>query len=72
MLQIEERQNKKIPGKSSLFITFPYSKEFVDALKGAITVGDFNKKTKPKKEFAYKKEMYLKQTDRNYKDGDRN
>ena len=33
---------------------------------------DFNKKTKPKKEFASKKEMYLKQTDRNYKDGDRN
>lgn len=45
MLQIEERQNKKIPGKSSLFITFPYSKEFVDTLKSAITVGDFNKKT---------------------------
>ncbi|MBR4495950.1 MAG: hypothetical protein IKP12_02290 [Acholeplasmatales bacterium] len=33
---------------------------------------DFNKKTKPKKEFDSKKEMYLKQTDRNYKDGDRN
>ena len=33
---------------------------------------DFNKKTKHKKEFDSKKEMYLKQTDRNYKDGDRN
>lgn len=33
---------------------------------------DFNKKTKPKNEFASKKEMYLKQTDINYKDGDRN
>ena len=32
---------------------------------------DFNKK-RTKKDFNAKKEMYLKQTDRNYKDGDRN
>ena len=32
---------------------------------------DFNKK-RNKKDFNNKKEMYIKQTDRNYKDGDRN
>ena len=31
-----------------------------------------NKKTNNKNTFDSKKEMYLKQTDRNYKDGDRN
>ena len=30
------------------------------------------KKKSPKKTFTERKEMYLKQTDRNYKDGDRN
>mgnify|MGYP003321119760 CR=1 FL=1 len=30
------------------------------------------KKKSPKKTFKERKEMYLKQTDRNYKDGDRN
>lgn len=32
----------------------------------------FEGNKKPKNSFDTKKEMYLKQTDRNYKDGDRN
>ena len=32
----------------------------------------FENKNKNKSSFDTKKEMYLKQTDRNYKDGDRN
>lgn len=33
MILIEERLNKKIPGTTSLFISFTYNKEVVDALK---------------------------------------
>ena len=48
------------------------SKELTQKEKELLKKYDFNKKTKTKKEFDSKKEMYLKQTDRNYKDGDRN
>jgi len=48
------------------------NKELTPKEKELLKKYDFNKKTKPKKEFDSKKEMYLKQTDRNYKDGDRN
>lgn len=45
MIKIEEKLNSKIPGTSSLYVQFDYSKEIVDALKNCVTVGDFNKKT---------------------------
>ncbi len=48
------------------------NKELTQKEKELLKKYDFNKKTKPKKDFNSKKEMYLKQTDRNYKDGDRN
>lgn len=45
MIKVEEKLNSKIPGTSSLYVQFDYSKEIVDALKNCVTVGDFNKKT---------------------------
>lgn len=48
------------------------NKELTQKEKDLLKKYDFNKKNKPKKDFNSKKEMYLKQTDRNYKDGDRN
>lgn len=48
------------------------SKDLTQKEKDLLKKYDFNKKAKNKKDFNLKKEMYLKQTDRNYKDGDRN
>ena len=45
MIKIEEKLNSKIPGTSSLYINFDYSKDIVEALKNSITVGNFDKKT---------------------------
>ena len=45
MITIEEKLNKRIPGTSSLYVKFDYSKDVVEALKNSITVGDFDKKT---------------------------
>ena len=33
MIKIEERKNSKIPGTSSLYISFPYNKEIIDSIK---------------------------------------
>ena len=45
MITIEEKLNKRIPGTSSLYVKFDYSKDVVEALKNSVTVGDFDKKT---------------------------
>mgnify|MGYP004651466211 CR=1 FL=1 len=33
MITIEEKITKKVPGETSLFISFPYRKELVDIIK---------------------------------------
>ena len=33
MITIQERKNSKIPGTSSLYVSFPYNKEIIDSLK---------------------------------------
>ena len=46
MIKIEERVPSKIPGTSSLFISFNYDKELVEKIKTLSPVFNFDKKTK--------------------------
>lgn len=45
MITIEERAAVKLPGMSSLFVSFPFSKQILEVVKGA-DIGIFNDKTK--------------------------
>ena len=44
MITIDERQSEKLPGNSSLFISFSYNQEIVNILK-SFEVYSYNKKT---------------------------
>ena len=44
MIKIEERIQQKIPGKTTLFVSFPYSKELVDIIK-TCTPCNYDKKS---------------------------
>lgn len=46
MISIEEKNSVKVPGKTSLFLTFPYKKELIDIIKnGDVAVYNKNDKT---------------------------
>lgn len=45
MITIEERETKKVPGETSLFISFDYKKELVDIVK-LFTGSNYSKKDK--------------------------
>lgn len=44
MIYIEEAKNKKIPGPTSLFITFDYNSDVVEVIKSSSDVRNYNKK----------------------------
>lgn len=44
MVKIEERVAKKMPGKTSLYVTFPYKPEIIEILKQC-EVYNYDKKT---------------------------
>ena len=46
MITIEEKLNSKVPGTSSLYISFEYNKDIVEALKNSVTVANYDKKSK--------------------------
>lgn len=46
MITIEEKLNSKVPGTSSLYISFDYNKDIVEALKNSATVANYDKKSK--------------------------
>ena len=46
MITIEEKLNSKVPGTSSLYISFDYNKDIVEALKNSVTVANYDKKSK--------------------------
>ena len=45
MIVIEEKKSLKVPGNTSLFISFPYHKELVDIIKNS-EVSVYDKNTK--------------------------
>ena len=46
MITIEEKLNSKVPGTSSLYVSFDYNKDIVEALKNSVTVANYDKKSK--------------------------
>lgn len=46
MITIEEKLNSKVPGTSSLYVSFEYNKDIVEALKNSVTVANYDKKSK--------------------------
>lgn len=45
MIKIQERKNSKVPGTSSLYISFDYNKDIVDTVK-TLSVSHYDKETK--------------------------
>lgn len=46
MITIEEKLNSKVPGTSSLYVSFDYNKDIIEALKNSVTVANYDKKSK--------------------------
>lgn len=46
MITIEEKLNSKVPGTSSLYVSFEYNKDIIEALKNSVTVANYDKKSK--------------------------
>ena len=46
MITIEEKLNSKVPGTSSLYVSFDYNKDIIEALKISVTVANYDKKNK--------------------------
>lgn len=46
MIYIEENKTKKLPGVTSLFISFDYNKQIVDAIKSCVTSFNYDSKEK--------------------------
>mgnify|MGYP003313604295 CR=1 FL=1 len=46
MITIEERSPNKLPGLSSLFVSFNYNKNIVEAIKSLTTIRNYDAKTK--------------------------
>ena len=44
-IKIEERQTEKVPGETSLFVSFPYNQELIDIIK-SFSGSNYSKKTK--------------------------
>ena len=44
-IKIEERRTEKVPGEISLFVSFPYNQELIDAIK-SFSGSNYSKKTK--------------------------
>lgn len=45
MIYIREERTQKLPGETSLFVTFDYKPDIVNAIKSCATVKNYDKKT---------------------------
>ena len=46
MIQVYERQSNRVPGITSLYLSFDYNQSIIDTIKNNCEAYDFNKKTK--------------------------